>query len=175
MKPIVIGSIALAAAALVAGCGGARRTNAYTTTPPTTQEDATQPASGAALAASARRALNANYRLSLYVLWHNKLPPWARQSTRGPALAGLRSSAEGRKKRGVHIRVIDRKLDVVALKLDPSYTSATATIQSRQHVRPYRGGSPLGKAIRLNERARVELHRVGATDRFVVWKVEVLR
>ena len=159
---------------VAAGCGGS---SSAAKPHSSTQEPArTSDATGAAvLDDAARKALRQNYTLSLYVLWHNELPAWARQSTRGPALAGLRSSAEGRKKRGIHIRVLDRKFTIVALKLDPSYTRATATVQSRQHVRPYRSSHPLGQATKLDERAHIELRRIDNTSRLIVWKVELLK
>lgn len=161
---------------VAAGCGGSRDA-ALKPKPSTRQTGSTNHTTigAAALDVAARKALRANYTLSLYVLWHNELPRWARQSTRGPALVGLRSSAEGRKKRGIRIRVLDRKLTIVALKLDPSYTRATATIQSLQHLRPYRSGHSLGRAIKLDERAYVELRRIDSTSRFIVWKVGLLK
>jgi hypothetical protein len=32
----------------------------------------------------------------------------------------------------------------------------------------------MGQAVKLDERARVELRRLGTSDRFVVWRVRVL-
>ena len=66
------------------------------------------------------------------------------------------------------------RLEISSIELDPSYTTATATVRSIQRVRPYRGGKPSGRAVKLDERADVELRRLGASDRFVVWKVRVL-
>ena len=166
--------VVLAAAVVVGGCGGSRRIDT-TTSGTTTQQTEPVQLTASDLRAAAREAVQRNYALSLYTLWHNKLPPWAPQSTRGPALAGLRSSIQGRQKRGVRIRVLDRKLKIVSLKLDPSYTHATATIQSRQHVRPFRGKRPLGAAVKLDERARLQLRRVDTSRRFVVWKVQLLK
>lgn len=122
-----------------------------------------------------RHALRQNYELSLFVLAHNRIPKWAQESTRGPALAGLRSSAAGRAKQGITVHVLDRKLIIVSVKLDPSYAQASATVQTKQHVRPYRGKKPLGHAISLNERAKIELHRLGAARHFVVWKVVLVK
>jgi hypothetical protein len=38
-------------------------------------------------------------------------------------------------------------------------------------VAPRQKGRKLGRSIRLDELARVELHRIGRSARFVVWKV----
>jgi hypothetical protein len=122
-----------------------------------------------------RRALAENYELSLFVLGHNRIPNWALQSTRGPALAGLRLSAADRAKRGIEIHVLDRKFTIISLRLDASYAQASATVQTTQHIRPYHGSKPLGRSISLNERAQIELHRLGVSTRFVVWKVVLVK
>ena len=128
----------------------------------------------AALREAVRQALRRNDRLSGYVLWRNRVPTWATQTTRGPALVTLRQSAADRRKRGVRIRTLANRLEISSIELDPSYTTATATVRSIQRVRPYRGGKPSARAVKLDERADVELRRLGASDRFVVWKVRVL-
>jgi hypothetical protein len=33
---------------------------------------------------------------------------------------------------------------------------------------------PGGRSVELNEKARIELRRVGRTNRFVVWRVQIL-
>lgn len=151
----------------LAGCDGGN--DEVTTQPPpltTTSETGK-----AALEGAARRALRENDRLSGHVLWSNRIPGWAPRSTRGPALAALRASAADRRRRGIRVRTLTSKLEVVSIYLDPSYTSATAMIRSVQRVRPYEGGRPSGRAVKLDERARVELRRLGASDRFVVWRL----
>jgi hypothetical protein len=61
------------------------------------------------------------------------------------------------------------------IRIDPSYAEATAVARGRQRVRPYRlNGKPVGRSEELNERARIELRRLGRTNRFVVWRVELL-
>ncbi len=117
-----------------------------------------------------RAAVKQNFKLSLYVLWHNAIPAWASQSTGGPALAALRSSATTRRGRGIRIRPIKTALRVQSVRVDASYMSATAVADSKQRVRPYEAGKPQPKLIALHERARLTLKRVGNSDRFIVWK-----
>jgi hypothetical protein len=122
------------------------------------------------LEAGVRAAVKQNFKLSLYVLWHNAIPAWASRSTSGPALAALRTSAATRRGRGIRIRPIKTALRVRAIRVDASYMTATAVADSRQRVRPYESGKPQPKLIALHERARLTLRRVGSSDRFIVWK-----
>jgi hypothetical protein len=117
-----------------------------------------------------RLAVKQNFTLSLYVLWHNEIPGWASRSTRGPALAALRTSAASRRGRGIRIQAIKTALRVQAVSVDPSYMTATAVADSKQRVRPYESGKPQPRLIALHERARLTLKRVGSSQRFVVWK-----
>jgi hypothetical protein len=156
--------------AAVSGCDGGEGEVATQPPPATTSAQTGE----AALRDAVRQALRRNDRLSGYVLWRNRVPTWATQTTRGPALVTLRQSAADRRKRGVRIRTLANRLEISSIELDPSYTTATATVRSIQRVRPYRGGKPSGRAVKLDERADVELRRLGASDRFVVWKVRVL-
>src|SRR5438128_273743 len=75
-----------------------------------------------ALERGVRFALTRNRRLSVYVLWNNKIPAWAERSTRGPALAGLRSAAADRRRRGVRVQLLSDRFQVISIRLDPSYT-----------------------------------------------------
>ena len=156
-------------AAIAAGCDGGNDQVATQPPPTTTSETAT-----ATLERAVRRALRENDQLSGYVLWNNRVPTWATRSTRGPALATLRRSAADRRKRGVRVRTLENRLQITSVTLDPSYTKATAVVRSIQRVRPYRGGKPIGRAVELDERARVELRRLDSSSRFVVWRVRVL-
>jgi hypothetical protein len=122
------------------------------------------------LEAAVRAAVTQNFKLSLYVLWHNEIPAWASRSTGGPALAALRASAESRRGRGIRIRPVKTALRVQAVSVDASYMTATAVADSEQRVRPYEAGKPQPKLIALHERARLTLKRVGSSDRFIVWK-----
>ena len=168
---LLFGSAALIATA----CSGddnnsATETREATTAPATTTaEDET-----AALEQAVRDALRENDRLSGHVLRTNRVPSWATRSTRGPALAALRKSAADRRERGIRIRTLASEFEIVSVDLDQSFASASAVVRSHQRVRPYRSGRPLGRAVRLDERARVELRRVGESDRFVVWQLEAL-
>jgi hypothetical protein len=156
-------------AATTAGCNGGNEQVATKPPSTTTSETAT-----ATLERAVRRALRENDQLSGYVLWSNRVPVWATRSTRGPALATLRQSAADRRTRGIHVRTLVNRLEITSIDLDPSYTKATAIVRSIQRVRPYRSGKPIGRAVKLDERAKVELRRLEGSSRFVVWKVRVL-
>ena len=159
-------------AATAAGCDGSN--NEATTQPPPAT---TQAGTGeAALRQAVRTALNENRRLSVYVLWNNRIPAWAERSTRGPALASLRTAAQNRRSRGVRVRMLSGRREIRSIRLDPSYAEATAIVVDLQRVQPSRrNGRPIGRAVVLNERARYELRRVGGSDRFIVWRVVLLK
>ena len=165
----------LGSTALIAGaCTGdennsSAQTRETTGTTTTTAEDET-----AALERAAREALRENDRLSGHVLRTNRVPTWATRSTRGPALAALRKSAADRRERGIRIRTLSSNFEIISVDLDPSFASASALVRSRQRVRPYRAGRPLGRAVKLDERARVELRRLGESEQFVVWQLEAM-
>ncbi len=163
-------------AVVVAGCSsGSNHASSTTTSTSGPTTTAAQP-DAEALARSARAALVANHKLSVFVLWHNRIPAWAARSTSGPALASLRSAAATRRSRGVRARLLSDRRRVVSLTLDPSYASATAVVVDRQRVQPSgRNGKPLGRAVVLNERATYELRRIGSSRRFVVWRVVLSR
>lgn len=170
----VVLPVLFAAAAVAAGCSGGGDGNA---TPPTTDAVTTNDAreAEATLRRSVRAALEANVRLSTYVLWHNRIPASAQESTRGPALRALRAAAADRRREGIRIRSLSSRYRILRLQLDPSYTRATAVVHDRGRVVPYRDGLKLGRAIDLNERAHIELRRVGDSAGFVVWRVTPLR
>lgn len=167
LRPLLIAFLV----AIAVGCDGGNEESA--TTPPPT---ATTPESGqVALKRAVRSTLTANRRLSVYVLWNNRIPSWAERSTRGPALAGLRTAASDRRERGIRVRLLSDRFQVASIRLDPSYTKATAIARGHQRVRPHRlDGTPTGRSVELNEGARIELRRLGRTNRFVVWRVELL-
>jgi len=169
---LVVSSVALAGCSSGSNHASSTTTSTSTSGPTTT---AAQP-EAEALARSARAALDANHKLSVFVLWHNRIPVWATRSTGGPALASLRSAAATRRARGVRAHLLSDRRRVVSLRLDPSYTRATAVVVDRQRVQPSgRNGHPLGRAVVLSERATYELRRVGRSGRFVVWRVVLSR
>jgi hypothetical protein len=108
------------------------------------------------------------------VLWNNKIPSWAERSTRGPALAALRAAAADRRRRGIRVRLLSDRFQVLSIRLDPSYTRATAVARGRQRVRPHVNGKPGGRSVVLDEKARIELRRLGGSERFVVWRVQTV-
>ena len=171
-RALITAPLVAALAITAAGCGGSKASAppARTATTPTAAGDPS-----VALDRSVREALRANYRLSAYVLWHNDIPAYAPQSTRGPALSGLRSAAAQRRSRGIRIRPVEGRLRIVTVTIDPSFLRATAVTQADGRVRPYRNGRALGRTIPVHERARVELRRLGRSHQFVVWQVTVIR
>lgn len=176
MTRAVAAATVLAVLTVAAGCGGGHKATPDTTTRMTTQQVASQTTSAAALKASAKRTLQENYRAATYVLWHNALPAGARSSTRGPALTALKSAAAARRQRGVRVRMVSHRREIESLQLDPSYTKATAILIDHQQVQPSGlDGHALGKVVTLDERGRYELHRLGQTNRFVVWRVVELK
>ncbi len=156
--------------AIATGCeGSGEKASTQPVSTATTTET-----SEVALERGVRSALAQNRRLSVYVLWNNKIPAWAERSTRGPALAGLRSAAADRRRRGVRVQLLSDRFQVLSIRLDPSYTRATAIARGRQRLRPHVNRKPGGRSVELNEKARIELRRVGRTNRFVVWRVQIL-
>lgn len=165
-------------AVVLAGCSSGSNHAGTTSTPTSTSASTTdaKQLTAQSLERSARAALDANHKLSVFVLWNNRIPAWASRSTRGPALAALRSAAATRRTRGIRARLLSDRRRVLSFRLDPSYTKATAVIVDRQRVQPNgRNGRPLGRAVVLNERATYELRRIGQSGRFVVWRVVLSR
>jgi hypothetical protein len=165
---LVVLSVALA------GCSSGSNHASSTTTSTSSTTSATQPTLQS-LRLAVRTALRSNDQLSGLVLWTNRVPQDATKSTRGPALVELRKAAAQRLSKHLRIRTVSSNLQILSIKLDPSYARATAVIRSRQVVRPYRAGAPLRRTVKLDERARVELHRLGSKATFVVWRVVGLR
>jgi hypothetical protein len=167
-KAVLLGCLTLAPVA--AGCGGGHK--AAATTAATTVTSRVRPDPQKRLTAAVRQTLRANHRLAKLVLWQNALPPSASSSTRGPALAALRSAAAGRRRRGIHVKVVFDGFRIDSIRLDPSFTRATAIVVDPQRVRPYGStGKPLGQPVSLSEQSRFVLHRLGSSERFVVWQV----
>jgi hypothetical protein len=161
----------LCAVAMVtlAGCGGGG--DSKPSASPSQTRVRTAASATAQLEQAVRLALRENGRLSIFVLAHNRIPAWATRSTRGPALAALRSSAATRRRHRVRVRSLSDRLEILHLRIDPSYATATATVRDRQRVLPYRHGRPDRPPKTLDERVRVELHRLRGDVRFVVWRV----
>ena len=166
-SPATIGCIAIAL--VVAGCGGGHE--ASTSAPTVGATTRANPQER--LTTAARAALRANHQIAKLVLWQNTVPISAHASTRGPALAALRSAAADRRGRGIRIKVLFDRFTVETITLDPSFTRATAIVTDPQRVQPYGSdGKPLGQPVRLSEKSRFELRRLGSSQRFVVWQVK---
>ncbi len=169
MRRVTIPTMAVLVAALaVAGCGDSKAPGTVASTQATTTSRQATPA---VLEQAVRNALSTNGRLSLYVLQNNKIPSWASQSTGGPALAALASSAATRQKQRVQVQTLSERFQVLAIHLEPSYTIATAKVQDRQRVVLYMHGRR-GHTTTVNERDRVVLHRPGQAPQFIVWEVQ---
>jgi hypothetical protein len=126
--------------------------------------------------AAVRTALLANHHLAIRVLWTNRVPRDAVNSTRGPALAGMRSSARDRQSKGVRVRMLRDRYRITSITLAPSLATATAVAESMQTVLPsHLNGHPLGRSVRLNERAQIVLRRLHGSNDFVVWNITLLK
>jgi hypothetical protein len=163
----------VAVAALAAGCGGSNGSVAATSTAHT--KTTSTRTSEATLKAAVQAAIRANVHLSTYVLWHNQIPTWATQSTRGPALKALRAAAAARRRQGIQIKNLSGHYTITSIALAPSYTAATAVIKSHQRVAPYKAGRRLGRAIVGDDHAQIHLRRIGNAQRFIVWSVSPIR
>jgi hypothetical protein len=153
------------------GCGATKTDRLSGDTRSTVTTTSSQPATPAVLETAVRQALSANGRLSVYVLWSDDVPSWASQSTGGPALADLKASALSRRKQALRVRSLSDKFRVLSVQLDPSYTSATATIHDHERVALYTHGRR-GRTITLDERDLIVLHRLGPQMQFIVWEVK---
>lgn len=179
-------ALVVALGLVAAGCGGASHptklaSSAATTIATSTAGIETTSTAGHAMSRSdlrmrVRSTLLANHRLAVRVLWTNRVPPNADRSTRGPALAEMRTSALGRERRGVRVRMLHDDYRIVSLVVDRSGRHATAVARSVQQVElTHLNGASLGKSVHLDERARIELHRVASSDGFVVWSISLVK
>jgi hypothetical protein len=169
--PSVTLLLGLLLAASGCGSGDAPTTTSSPSTGTTTGRSATP---AAKLEAEVINTIKQSHRLSVEVLWTNKVP--ANPSTNGgPDLAALRRSAAQRRAAGVRVRVLSEHLRIASVQLDPSYTTATAIVIDNERVQPsYPNGRPHGKAVALREHVRLYLRRVDGSERFIVWKVVLL-
>jgi uncharacterized protein YcfL len=183
----------VATALLLAGCGSVSHqssptvqqsqsiatTTAPTPTEPTstsTQEVSKKQNTRKTLRSSVRAALLADHHLAIHVLWTNRIPGNATNSTRGPALAGMRASANDRQSKGIRVRMVHDNYRIRSIAFAPSLATATAVAESIQTLQPsHLNGRPLGRSVRLKERARISLRRFGASQAFVVWSITLLK
>jgi hypothetical protein len=165
--------VLISVALLAAGCGGSKGSVGITST--TDAKATSMQTSEALLKAAVRSAIRANVQLSLYVLWHNQVPSWATQSTRGPALKALRDAAATRRRQDISIKNLSGHYTIVSLSLAPSYMTAVAVVRDTRRVAPFKGGHRLGRAIVGTDHSRVQLRRVSNSQRFIVWSVSPIR
>jgi hypothetical protein len=162
--------------ALAAGCGASNTHTVATGQParsgPTTTSG--QQTTLAALERGVREAVSQDHALSTETLWTNEVPAHTPASG-GPSLTTLRKAVAQRRKAGIRVRTLSQSFRILSLQLEPSYATATVTISDDQRVQPsYSSGRPRGKSVSLHERVRLELHRLGESTHFVVWKVALL-
>lgn len=168
-----LATLALGLLLALTGCGDSSDGPTSTTAAQTGALDG----STATMEHAARHAVAENFRLSRYVGWHGRVPAWAARSTRGAALSEMRASVRENMQAGVRVRFVSFDLRISAVRIDPSYERATATVSADQRIRVYREGRRRPVVRATTERARIELRRVGDDDeppRFVVWRVRVL-
>jgi len=119
---------------------------------------------------AAERALEANHRLTVRVLWLDRVPAGPGGATAGPALAQLAQSAAARRRAGIRVRLLADHFQVSALRIHGPL--ASARLVDRQRLQPCSlAGRPLGAAVSLHEQALAILHKLPGTDRFVVWEL----
>lgn len=173
----------------LAGCGGgghqsrqstpsstARTTTTAATVSTSPAERTTTEQVDATLRTAVRAALAANHTLAIRVLWTNRIPSAARDSTRGPALAELTASAKNREEKGIRVRMIHDTYRVIWIHLGRTRTHPTALAEWDQRVVPsHLNGTPRGGAVSLRERARIELRPADAATSFVVWRVTLVK
>ena len=171
---IRLATLTLALAVLAAGCGST--SGKHTATETTTTASTAAGVTASDLRNGVVAALRADHKLAVRVLWTNQVPLTATRSTSGPALAGMRASAKGRQKQQIRVRMLHDIYRIISIQLDPSYTAATAVAQSNQNLRlSHLDGRPAGRATEVYERAQIDLHRIGTSSRFVVWRLTVLK
>jgi hypothetical protein len=153
------------------GCGGGTHADSAPSTSAARTTD--QPATPVVLEDAVRKAVNENHELLTQALLTNRVPANP-QGTAGPALAVLRSSAAARRVQKIKVRIISETFRVLSARLDPSYTTATVSVLNVQRLQVSHGSKSSAPSI-VREHVRLLLHRIGNSDRFVVWKVELLR
>lgn len=155
------------------GCGGSKTHTAASHQ--TTTTTASQPTTPAVLEQAVRRAIEEEHSMSVKVLWTNRVPANP-PAIGGPALAILRRSVAQRRSSGIRVRVLSERFHVTSVQLDPSYATATAVVLENQRVQPtYTNGRRRGTSSAASERVRLQLRRVGDSERFLVWEVTLLR
>lgn len=167
------GIVIVGAVLALAGCGGSGRLGSPTAT--VTASVNRVDTARATLLRAVRTTIAENDHVSGVTLWTNRVPEVAVRSTGGPALRQLRVTAAQRRKQGVRIRTAAERRMIVSITLDPSYASAIAIVHAHERLVQYHGNTRLGHAIDLNERARIELRRIGQSNRFRVWTVSLIK
>lgn len=171
-RAVRIASLISLCALGAAGCGGGG-THADSASSTSAARTTNQPAAPVVLEDAARKAVNENHALLTRALVTNRVPANP-EGTAGPALAVLRSSAAGRRTQKIKVRVLSETFRVHSVQLDPTYTTATVSVVNVQRLQVSRDGKSSAPST-VREHVRLLLHRIGNSDRFVVWKVALLR
>jgi hypothetical protein len=172
MRHMTFTVLSATAAIVISACGSNKSPSVTTKSDSPTTSTQSSPA---ALEKAAREAISKDHALLINTLWTNRIPANP-PATAGPALALLRRSVGERQKQGVRVRMLSDHFRVLSLQLEPTYTTATATVLDTPRVQPtHLNGQPLGSASSTSQRVRVELRRVGNTTSFVVWKTTLIK
>jgi len=153
---------------VLAGCGSGGTQADSSPTSVTTD----RPAASVVLEDAVRKAVNENHELLTRALLTDRVPAKP-EGTAGPALAVLRRSAAERRAQKITVRILSETFRVLSVRLEPSYTTATAGVRNIQRLRVSRDGKSSAPST-VREHVRLTLHRIGNTYRFVVWKVALL-
>jgi hypothetical protein len=172
-RPTLLSTIALAITLAACGCGSDAAHTTASQPQSTTTDAASRQATPVVLEVAVRQAVKEDHALLTRALLTNRVPADPK-GTAGPALAALRRSAVQRRAQKVRVRILSETFRVLAVQLDPSYTAATARVLNIQRIQANYDGRPSAPST-SREHVRLELHRIGETDRFVVWKVALLR
>jgi hypothetical protein len=173
MRRLALVLVVIVASSSAASCGSGGTDSGSSTSSTSTSTVASDP--HAQLEDAVRGAVEHDHRDAVRSLWTNRVPAHP-AATGGPALAQWRRSVSTRARRGIRVRTLSQRFRIVSVRLDPSYERAVVVVADDQRVQPsHRNGKPIGRSVVLHERARLELRRVGRSERFVVWTVEGLR
>lgn len=174
-RPAIHATILLGLVLAAGGCGSGSGTRAMAGRPAGTTSAGRTMTAAASLEQAVRKAIAEEHAMSGEVLWTNQVPVNP-SAIGGPALAVLRQAVAQRQSAGVRVHVLSEHFRILNVNLDPSYATATATVMEDQRVQPTDlKGRRRGGPSEAHERVRLDLRRVGNGERFIVWKVTLLR
>jgi hypothetical protein len=174
-RPATYATLLLGLVLAAGGCGSSSRTGTTAGRSTGTTSVNRTTTAAVSLEQAVRKAITEEHALSGEVLWTDRVPANP-SAIGGPALAVLRQAVAQRRSAGVRVRVLSEHFRILNVNLDPSYATATATVIEDQRVQPTDlKGRRQGGPSEAHERVRLDLRRVGNGERFIVWKVTLLR